>query len=348
MTAVDGRLADWLATRLAAPAGDIRIDGLERAETGHSAETVLLTIVCGVDRREVAVRIRPTPPGLLEPYDLGRQFAVLQALEPTPVRAPRPLWYEPTGTVLGQEFYVMERLYGTVYERSVPPELRRDPDLVGRMCESMIAQIAAIHTVDVHAGGLASLGDGRGYLERELDHWTAEMHRVKRSALPALERLAEEVRRHRPEQSEVVTLVHGDAKPGNFAFRDGQVTAVFDWEMADVGDPRADLGWAEILWSMPNAFTNLPGAPSGDQLVARWEELTGWRARHREWFRAFQAFKMAVILLVGGFLYDAGHSDDRRLADMTLAIAPLTVRGLAELGIEGDLDAGPIRPGRLA
>ena len=60
---------------------------------------------------------------LLEPYDLRRQFDILRALGPTPVRAPRALWFEPSGDVLGREFYVMERLGGTVYERSVPEDL---------------------------------------------------------------------------------------------------------------------------------------------------------------------------------------------------------------------------------
>ncbi|EJZ09965.1 hypothetical protein MVAC_10772 [Mycolicibacterium vaccae ATCC 25954] len=36
--------------------------------------------------------------------------------------------------------------------------------------------------------------------------------------------------------------MHGDAKPGNFAFTDGQVSAVFDREMTTVGDPLTDIG----------------------------------------------------------------------------------------------------------
>jgi len=35
-------------------------------------------------------------------------------------------------------------------------------------------------------------------------------------------------------------LVHGDTKPGNFAFVDGEVSAVSTEEMATVGDPLAD------------------------------------------------------------------------------------------------------------
>jgi aminoglycoside phosphotransferase (APT) family kinase protein len=44
-----------------------------------------------------------------------------------------------------------------------------------------------------------------------------------------------------------VTLVHGDAKPGNFAFIGGDVSSVFDWEMTTVGDHLTDIGWLEML-----------------------------------------------------------------------------------------------------
>ena len=51
----------------------------------------------------------------------------------------------------------------------------------------------------------------------------------------------------------------GIAKPGNFAFEGDEVTAVFDWEMATIGDPLADVGWAEMLWTVPGSFTACPG-----------------------------------------------------------------------------------------
>ena len=71
------------------------------------------------------LRARPPEPGLLEPYDLEQQFRILRALEPTPVRSPKVYWYEGTGEVLGRQFYVMERLGGTVYEQGVPGSCRR-------------------------------------------------------------------------------------------------------------------------------------------------------------------------------------------------------------------------------
>jgi aminoglycoside phosphotransferase (APT) family kinase protein len=298
----------------------------------------------GEHRENVVVRLRPPDPGLLPPYDLARQFAILRALEPTPVRSPRARWYEGTGEVLGREFYVMERLPGDVYEREIPEELAGDPDRVRRMCDDMIDQLAAIHTVDLRATGLDAIADGHGYLERELDHWGGEIRRVQRGPVPALTRLEEELRERMPAQCSTITLVHGDAKPGNFAFVDGAVTAVFDWEMTTIGDPLADIGWAEVLWSMPGSFTNVPGTPSADELVARWERATGIRTQHRDWYRAFQLFKMAVIMLVGAQLFDAGLTDDERFAVMGYAVVFLTEQALAELDITEQLDPGEVLP----
>jgi aminoglycoside phosphotransferase (APT) family kinase protein len=341
---VEARLEAWLATCLP-DARSVGVEGLDRASLGHSAETLLCTIAVdggsGAGRHDVVIRLRPPDPGLLPPYDLGRQFAILVALAETDVRAPRAWWHEPTGEVLGRELYVMERLPGTVYEQGIPDELRADPDRARRMCEHYVDQLAAIHMVDLVATGLGDLGDGRGYLDRELAHWHGEVERVRRAPLPGLARLHAELRAARPETS-AVTLVHGDAKLGNYAFVDDDVTAVFDWEMATIGDPMADIGWAEMLWNLGDTPTNLPGSPTTDEFVARWEARTGLRAHDRGWYRAMQIFKMCAIALVAGRLFDDGHSDDPRLGHMTYAIAPMTGVALRELGVDEEVDPGPV------
>lgn len=335
------RLAGWFAAQIP-DARQVQVERLDRVEVGHSAETLLLGLVVDGRSVDVVIRVRPASPGLLEPYDLKRQFDILRSLEPTRVRAPRALWWEPTGEVLGREFYAMERLAGTVYERGVPRELASDVPRVRRMCESMVEQIAAIHTVDLRETGLGAIGDGLSYLDDELAHWSGEISRLQRAPLPALERLTAVLGEQKPDRCQRVTLVHGDAKPGNFAFVGGEVTGVFDWEMARIGDPLADIGWAEILWRSPGYFTSLPGALSADEFVSRWEELTGIPARNRAWYRASQALKMAVILYVGGQLFDAGHSDDLRLAEMAHAVHPVTLAGLRDLGVDEPLEPGPV------
>lgn len=340
---LEQRLSSWFSTQLPGhPA--VTVEGLDRVAVGHSAETLLVTLVVDGHPRHVVIRMRPEPPGLLEPYDLGLQFTILRALEATDVRAPTALWREPTGEVLGREFYVMERLPGQVYERGVPEEIAIDSERVRRMCEGIVEQIAAVHRVDLAATVLDTLESGVGYLHREIDHWAGEIERVQRGPLPALECLVTTLREQQPEQSPIVTLVHGDPKPGNFAFVGDQLTAVFDWEMAALGDPLADIGWAETLWAVPGSVTACPGALSADEFVAAWEDLTGLTAHQRPWYRAFQAMKMAVILLIGGDLVDAGHSDDLRLMEMAYGIRPTTQGALAELGVDPTMEDGPVLP----
>jgi aminoglycoside phosphotransferase (APT) family kinase protein len=339
MSEMSEKLTDWLRTQL--PEGDLRIEGLDRVEFGHSAEMMVLTIVTGADSRDVVLRLRPRPPALLEPYDLKRQFDILQALSGTAVQAPRVLWLEDSGDVLGRPFLVMERVAGDVYEMQAPEAA---PERIRYMCLSMAEQLAAIHTVDLRAAGLEFLGDGRNHLDRELDHWADEMHRVQRGPLPALERLLRELRDTKPEPSQAITLVHGDAKPGNFAFVGDDVSAVFDWEMTTVGDPLTDIGWMELMWMQPVGMTSHPAAPTFDEFLSRYEAASGITPQNRSWYRALNAYKMAVICLIGSMLFDAGHSDDERFLLNASGISLLTQLGFADLGIAEKLDNGPVMP----
>ncbi|GAC1378388.1 MAG: phosphotransferase family protein [Acidimicrobiales bacterium] len=347
MSDVSSRLASWFAGQLP-DAQDVRVEGLDHASLGHSSETLLMTVVshvAGEERRQdVVVRQRPPAPGLLEPYDLPRQFEVLKGLEGTDVRAPRALWIEPTGSVLGREFFVMERLDGEVWEQQpIPPEMEADGSL-RRMCESMVDQLAAIHLVDLKATGLHALGDGHTFVERELAHWTSEMRRVQRGPLPAMERLLAELHQQRPEPCPTVTLVHGDPKPGNFGFKDDEVSAVYDWELTTVGDPLADVGYLELLWAMPVGITSKPSSLTVDEFVARWEHATGITAQHRNWYLGMQVFKINVIQLVASMLFDAGYSDDPRAMYMAMGIEMMNPIGLKALGVTEELDNGPIYP----
>lgn len=339
------RLSDWVRTQVP-DADDVRLEGIDRVSCGHSAEMMTLRVLTRrggrEDRQDVVLRVRPKPPALLEPYDLARQFAVLRALADTPVRVPRALWLEPTGEVLGRPFFVMERVDGDVYEME-PPAGAADETVV-RMCQRLVDQLAAIHTVDLTRTGLDALDDGTNHLDRELDHWVAEMNRVKRDRLPALDRLHTALVAGKPEPCPRVTLVHGDAKPGNFAFTGGEVSAVFDWEMTTIGDPLTDIGWLETLWMQPVGINSHPAALSIDALLAHYESASGIRVANRSWYRAFNAFKMAVICLIGAMLVEHGHSDDQKLVLAAYGTALLTKAGLTDLGIDEPLDDGPVLP----
>ena len=159
------------------------------------------------------------------------------------------------------------------------------------------------------------------------------MRRVILTALTSLTFLAAPaLRAQQPAPCPRVTLVHGDTKPGNFAFSpDGEVSAVFDWEMATVGDPLTDIGWAEVNWRFTGNVTSAPGTPSADEMIEHWEAQTGITAEHRPWYCAMQGFKIAAILLVGGHLHEIGASTDPRLLEMAMGAVPLAQAALTDL-----------------
>jgi aminoglycoside phosphotransferase (APT) family kinase protein len=80
--------------------------------------------------------------------------------------------------------------------------------------------------------------------------------------------------------------------------------------MVALGDPRIDLGWwlfCDDVLSTSAGAARLPGFPSAEATVARWEELTGRRGDDLQWFLVFAALRFTVVMLrLGTLLYDLG------------------------------------------
>jgi aminoglycoside phosphotransferase (APT) family kinase protein len=237
---------------------------------------------------------------------------------------------------------------GVAYERTIPDELTNDPDRVRRMSEELVDELAAIHTVD--PATLGFLGDGRDFIAEQIAFWSGEMRRVQLGPLPALESLLAALEASVPPRSDAITLVHGDAKPGNFAFVGSELTASFDWEMSFLGDPMADVAYAQVTWELPGMFTTLPSSLSIDELVTRYEQQSGIATHDLVWHRSFQRYKLGVIMLIASMLFDSGESDDPRFSMMGRVVAMYTTPAFADLGLDNVEDQGAVmaRPERLA
>ncbi len=147
-----------------------------------------------------------------------------------------------------------------------------------------------------------------------------------------------------PNNAQRVTLVHGDPKPGNFAFDGDQVSAVYDWELVSIGDPLTDVGYLDLLWAIPVGITSRPSSLTADEFIARYEEKTGIEVLHRSWYRAMQVFKVNVIQLIGSMLCDDGHWNDPRAIGMARGLEMMTPIGLRDLGVTEEIDNGAIWP----
>jgi aminoglycoside phosphotransferase (APT) family kinase protein len=101
---------------------------------------------------------------------------------------------------------------------------------------------------------------------------------------------------------------------------DARLVAIFDWELATIGDPLADVGYLVATWTQPGdaedalfglgAVTRLPGFPTRDELIARYEERSGRSMTDLRWYQALALWKAAVFMEGNYKRSLAGTTDD--------------------------------------
>jgi aminoglycoside phosphotransferase (APT) family kinase protein len=91
--------------------------------------------------------------------------------------------------------------------------------------------------------------------------------------------------------------VHGDFRLGNLLAEGDRITAVVDWEIWSVGDPRVDLGWF-LLNGDPDTYRrrarHAAALPSLAELASAYTEAVGRDAPWLGWFVALASFKSAA------------------------------------------------------
>lgn len=313
-------LTEWLSGALP-DARDIVVSGVEvPATSGLSCETVLFEAGWsqnGTAHREALVaRVAPVGhTGLFPSYDLEREALVMRALsEHTDVPAPRILFTETDESVLGGPFVVMGRIEGRVPSDDPPYtmqgwvlELSREEQR--RMIDSAVATVAAVARVDAIALGLEKLG--RVGLGAQIDYFQLLYDDGNRGNSHAIPEAALAWLRHNAPEDEPLSLCWGDARIGNMMFgADLSVAGALDWEVASLGSPEADLGYflfALRLWSEGFGAPSPPGFPSREEIVARFEELSGHTVKHLDYYERHGAVFAAVMIMRGGYhMIEAG------------------------------------------
>jgi aminoglycoside phosphotransferase (APT) family kinase protein len=250
-----------------------------------------------------------------------REARLLRALRGTRVRVPDVLAICDDEAVIGAPFYVMERVDGAVLATSIPAAIDTEAER-RRIGEQLVDGLAEIHAVDWRACDLEGFGKPTGYLERQLRRFSGLWEHNRTRELPTLERVTAWLAEHRPE-SPAATIVHGDYRLGNTMFGSGapaELVAIFDWELATIGDPLADVGYLVATWSQPgdpddvpfafDAVTRRPGFPTREELIARYEAATGRSMSDVRWYTTLALWKAAVFLEGSYKRRLAGTTDD--------------------------------------
>jgi aminoglycoside phosphotransferase (APT) family kinase protein len=328
-------LTDWLRAEVPeVQVGDVPVV-VERISGGHSNLTYRITDAAGT---RWALRRPPTGMVLATAHDMGREWRFVSALAPTGVPVAPPVAYCADDAVIGAEFYVTGFVEGEVLGDAESGH-RLAPQARLSAGAATVDVLADLHAVDPDEVGLADLRRPGGYLERQLKIWHRQVHASAVEDLSVVdavhERLVARAAALPPSQ---VRIAHGDYRPGNLAYGpDGTVRAIFDWELATLGDPLADLGWLLASWGRP-ADTAPPtiagpnqagGYPDGDELVARYARRSGRDVGETDFYVAFARWRSACIGagvhsryvagVMGGAESDGGAARLRSLHDQAEA-----------------------------
>ncbi|MEE8601517.1 phosphotransferase family protein [Euzebya tangerina] len=347
-------LTAWIQDKLKATV--LSVHDLTRHAEGFSWETYTFTAEWRSDqqatRHGFALRREPAE-GLLPPYDARRDHQLHRAvLDRSSVPVPGLHWLETDRRVLGRPFYVMDQVSGIVPVPWKPndPRVFPDEEARARLGRHFVDVLADIHAIDLgsterrprspragislpsgapgHTGAdvvppaiteiLSDSGADTDDLARgEVARWADVVERSAMVREPLLDAAVLWL------EGNVATsgrraLVHGDYRIGNVMVGDdGLINAVFDWELAHIGDPVFDLAWAslKLYGGRSGLMSRLLPIAEG---LRRYTDRTGLEvdpAVFRFW-TVFCHLRALAPYLQATQAFQSGRTHDTRLANM--------------------------------
>lgn len=339
-------VAAWLRENAAAEdiAADLHGDPQVRQFSGGASN---LTYELRWPTRALVLR-RP-PHGALggSAHNMRREHDLQAALAPVFDHVPQMIALCTDPSVLGADFYVMERLEGTVLGRDLPEGVEIGPDAARRLCDTAWDTLVELHDVDVTAvPELAALDKGEGFVHRQVEGWTRRFRAARTPDVPDFEPVMTWLAEHEP-PDHPHTLIHNDFRLDNLVLDSAdptRVVGVLDWELATVGDPLIDLGGALSYWvqadddetmrSLRLQPTHLPGMPTRAEVLERYLAARSLEVTPEQWtfYEVFGLFRLAGIAQQIYHRYHHGHTTNPRFATFGPMVTYLDHRCRALLG----------------
>jgi aminoglycoside phosphotransferase (APT) family kinase protein len=303
------RFERWLTAKLEVPAVEL-VDVRSPSGAGTSSETVLATArwrTEGIDHaRDIVFRVHPDAFQLFLDPDFTLQYKVIDALHREELgRVPEPLFFEADHSIIGLPFYVMSQLRGRVPVSSPPYNAAgflHDATVAERhlawssafeeLCRFTKVPLSSVPFLDSPARGASGL-------EQQLSYWRDAMSWSCEGDPPdALLRLADWLQSNLP-ADRPDGFAWGDARIGNMVFGDDfRLVGVLDWEQANNGGIRQDLGWwlfFDHFFSTGIGLRRLDGLGTRDETIGMWESIVGEKAGDLTWYEVFAGYKVAIL-----------------------------------------------------
>jgi len=286
MPAVELHESD-LQTRLA-PRG---VADVRRLAGGASSLTFAGTIA---GDRKVVIKVAPPGVAPVLNRDVLRQARLMRTLYGTPVAVPQVLWEDRGTPPEVPPLFVMSFVEGTSLEPLFDSDGDEDETVVAERMRNAARALAAIHALDPAAIGLGD--EPRVGRDEEIDRWCRLLETVDPRLVPGWDEVASALRAGAA-TAVPDAVVHGDFRLGNVLATGADITAVVDWEIWSVGDPRVDVGWF-LVNADPATYRRgtryATALPSPGELAELYTGALGREVADLELFQALACFKSSA------------------------------------------------------
>ncbi|ONF94992.1 phosphotransferase family protein [Sphingomonas jeddahensis] len=274
----------------------VRVEDLARIPGGASRETYRFDAVAGEETHRLILRREPVK-GLID-TETATEFRAYQSAAGV-VPVPRAVALEPEGAELGRPFFIMERIDGG----EVAGSFARDPFGVhgaglGEAFFGALGRLAAHDPAGTPLAGDLPMPARDECWRTALDYWEGVIEEDALQPQPIARAAIRWLRANPPPPAQRIAIVHGDYRSGNVMHDGaGQMLAMFDWEMAHLGDPLEDLGWAlDPIWDHFEAGKSCGMLPRPEAMAA-WERASGLTVdpAAMRWWSLFASVKGCAI-----------------------------------------------------
>ena len=287
---------------------DYSLVSFERIFGGASRETYKIEVKGDTVERLI---LRVTQDSSLIETEQETEYLAYSAFQNSAVPVPDLLDMSEDKNILGAQFMLMKELKGEAASPFTPGVYSPNEKKLGYQFWSILGEIAK---KDINKDIFEILAEelSSPSWKNELDKWVKVIHEDSISIEPILEAGIRTLYRNPPKEPERLSIVHGDYRSGNFLFLNDQITGILDWEMAHIGNPLEDLGWAlSPIWSWQDR--KRPG-----YLIQKEEALKVWESSSNikvdpvelKWWELFAAVKGMAIWISAGNEFKSGKNID--------------------------------------
>ncbi|HET6694537.1 MAG TPA: phosphotransferase family protein, partial [Pedococcus sp.] len=211
-------VAAWLRKQDLEPAlaADLQDDPAVQQFSGGASN---LTYLLRYPGRDLILRRPPAGQKARGAHDMRREHTIQSRLRSVFPYVPRMVALCSDESVVGSEFYVMERLEGTILGRDLPPGAVLSEEQVRRLCTGVLDRLVELHSVDAERAGLGDLGKGRGYVGRQVAGWSERFRRARTDDVGDFEEVIAWLDAHQPEDVGSC-VIHNDYRFDNVVLDD--------------------------------------------------------------------------------------------------------------------------------